>query len=154
LTTYYGLTKNPLAKERLLELIIIQSSAVFRKTVGGSTDKHHPDWTPYSGYRYERVNFGHDLESIWLLTDACNAIGFPNAPLMDLYRTLFSYALKYGFDRKNGGFYQSGYCNAPADQRNKTWWVQAEALVAALQMHCHTGERLFFNCFVTVQTLP
>lgn len=147
LTPYYRLTKEPLARERLLELIMIQANTVLRKWLGASTDRHQFDWTPFSERRYERVNYGHDLENIWLLTEACNAIGLPNALFMDLYRTLFDYALKYGFDKKNGGFYQSGRCNAPADWREKLSWVQAEALVAALQMYCRTGEELYYNCF-------
>lgn len=100
LTPYYRLTKEPLARERLLELIMIQANTVLRKWVGASTDRHQFDWTPFSERRYERVNYGHDLENIWLLTEACNAIGLPNALFMDLYRTLFDYALKYGFDKK------------------------------------------------------
>jgi len=37
-TTYYALTHNPVARERLLELVRIQSNTVVRKTLGACTD--------------------------------------------------------------------------------------------------------------------
>ncbi len=147
ITGYYLLTKDRTAWERLIELIFIQSNAVVRKTVGACTDKHHRDWTPLQGAGNERVSYGHALENIWLLTRACNLVGMPNSLLLDLYRTLFNYALQYGFDQKKGGFYYIGSFNKPADKRDKIWWVQAEGLVSALQMYRLTGEEVYFNCF-------
>ena len=78
---------------------------------------------------------------------ACKTAGLAENLLADLYRTLFNYALRYGFDRKNGGFYNSGFFNARADRREKIWWVQAESLVAALEMYKLTGEQLYWDCF-------
>jgi mannobiose 2-epimerase len=79
--------------------------------------------------------------------EACKTAGISSSLSLDLYRTLFNYALQYGFDRRNGGFYESGPFNAPADWRAKIWWVQAEGLVAALQMYRLTGEEVYWNCF-------
>ena len=147
LTPYYSLTKDRIARERLIELIFLQSNAVVRKTVGACTDKYHLDWTPLDGAGYDRITYGHDLENVWLLIEACNAAGISNGPLLDLYRTLFNYSLQYGLDREHGGFYYTGPFNAPADSQAKIWWVQAEGLVSALQMYRLTGEMLYFNCF-------
>jgi cellobiose epimerase len=146
-TRFYLLTKDLLVKERLGELIIVQSNAVVRKTLGGCTDKYQRDWTPLQGPGYERVRYGHDLENVWLLIEACEAVGLPNSLLLDLYRALFRYALRYGFDRRDGGFYYSGLFNAPADQRHKSWWVQAEGLISALSMYRLTAEELYWQCF-------
>lgn len=148
MTPYYLVTKDPLVLERLVELIFVQSNAVVRKTVGACTDQHTRDWTPLRGRGRDRVNYGHDLENVWVLMDACNAVGISNGLLLDLYRTLFSYSLRYGFDRKEGGFYYSGSFNASADRREKIWWIQAEALVSALQMYRLTEEEIYFNCFL------
>ena len=41
---------------------------------------------------------------------------FPGDAL-DLYRALFDYSLKYGYDEAQGGFFDSGPFNAPADSR-------------------------------------
>ncbi|MGC9326130.1 MAG: AGE family epimerase/isomerase, partial [Candidatus Hinthialibacter sp.] len=122
-TTYYNTCKDPTARERLLELIRIQSNSVLRKNVGACTDRYERDWTPLRGPDYDRVSYGHDLENIWLLMDACRAVGAPDGPLMDLFKTLFAYSLQYGFDAEQGGVYNSGPFNGMADQRGKDWWV-------------------------------
>ena len=46
LTTFYRASALPLARERLRELIDIQSNAVVRKNLGACTDKYERDWTP------------------------------------------------------------------------------------------------------------
>ena len=129
-TAFYRTGRLPLARERLLELIRIQSNAVVRKDIGACTDKYERDWTPRLDGDYARISYGHDLENIWLLIDACNAAKVSNYPLLDLYKALFDYSLKYGYDEASGGFYDSGRFNKPADRRAKVWWVQAEALVS------------------------
>jgi mannobiose 2-epimerase len=84
---------------------------------------------------------------VWVLAEACKAAGLPNGPLLDLYRTLFHYALRYGCDHTQGGFYDSGFFKVPADRRDKIWWVQAEGLVCALSLYCLTGEKIYWECF-------
>lgn len=147
ITTYYLITQDQIARKRLIELIFVQSNAVVRKSVGTCTDKYECIWKPLRGPDNDRVSYGHNLENVWLLIEACNATGISNGPLLDLYRTLFSYATHYGIDQKEGGFYYTGPFNAPANRREKVWWVQAEGLVSALQMYCLTREEVYFNCF-------
>ena len=139
-TTYYTLTKDPLARERLIELIQIESNAVVRKNLGVCTDKYQRNWTPLHGPEYDRVSYGHDIENVWLLVRACEAAGISNGPLLDLYETLAGYSLQYGYDREKGGFYDTGPFNAPADRKSKIWWVQSEGLVCALMMYRQTGK--------------
>jgi len=137
----------PLARERLLELINIESNAVVRKEIGACTDKYERDWTPRLEAAYARVSYGHDIENIWLLIDACDAAGVSNYPFGDLYRKLFDYSYKYGYDQGAGGFYDSGLFNQPADRLTKVWWVQAEAVVSALYMHRLTGDPKYLDVF-------
>jgi mannose/cellobiose epimerase-like protein (N-acyl-D-glucosamine 2-epimerase family) len=148
MTAFYRANPLPLARERLLELITIQSNAVVRKKIGACTDRYARDWTPILEGPGAVVSYGHDLENVWLLADAADAAGIPNAPHLDLYRTLFDYSLQYGYDRDRGGFYESGPFNQAADRRDKTWWVQAEALVSALYMYRLTGEQKYREVFV------
>ena len=145
--TYYLVIKDQIAMERLIELIFVLSNAVVRKTVGACTNKYQHNWIPLFKPGYDRVSYGHDLENIWMLIETCNTAGIPNSLLLDLYRTLFNYALQYGFDRKEGGFFESGPLNAPANKKDKIWWVQAECLVSALQMYSLTRDEVYFNCF-------
>jgi mannobiose 2-epimerase len=147
LTTFYRASKLPVARERLIELINIQSNAVLRKDIGACTDKYDRDWRPRPEPQFARVSYGHDLENIWLLMDACDAAGISSYPLLDLYRTLFDYSLKFGYDDKAGGFYDSGAFNQPADNRTKVWWVQAEALVSALYMYRMTNDARYLSVF-------
>ncbi|UCF15796.1 MAG: AGE family epimerase/isomerase [Phycisphaerales bacterium] len=147
MTTFYRASKLPLARERLLELINIQSNTVVRKNLGACTDKYDRDWTPRLEGDYARVSYGHDIENVWLLMDACDAAGVSNRPFLDLYRTLFDYSLKYGYDAAEGGFYDSGLFNQPADRRSKIWWVQTEAIVSTLCMNRITHDPKYLDVF-------
>ncbi len=147
MTDFYEATQLPLARERLLELIAIESNTVVRKRLGACTDKYERDWTPVLTEPYSRVSYGHDLENIWLLAQACKAAGISNAPYLDQYRQLFDYSMKYGYDEKKGGFFDNGRFNRKANNRNKVWWVQAEALVSALTMYDLTKEPSYLKVF-------
>jgi mannobiose 2-epimerase len=147
LTAFYRATGDPLVKERLTELLLIQSNAVVRKDLGACTDKYRPDWTPLRGPEYDRISYGHDIENVWLLMDAAQALGISAWTLADCYRTLFDYSLRHGFDAERGGFFNAGPIGGPADRREKVWWVQAECLVSALRMFNLTGDRVYYDCF-------
>lgn len=147
ITTFYRASKLPLARERLIELINIQSNTVVRKTLGACTDKYDRDWTPRLEGNYAQVSYGHDIENVWLLMDACDAAGISARPFADLFVTLFDYSLKYGYDQTDGGFYYTGAFNAPATDRSKSWWVQAEALVSSLYMYRFTGDAKYLAVF-------
>ncbi|HEV8132132.1 MAG TPA: AGE family epimerase/isomerase [Acidobacteriota bacterium] len=147
MTTFYRASKLPLARERLLELINIESNAVVRKKLGACTDKYLRDWTPRLEGNFARVSYGHDIENVWLLIDASNAADISNTPFLDLYHALFDYSLRYGYDTQQGGFYDSGPFNEPADNRNKTWWVEAEALASSLHMYRLTRDPKYFSVF-------
>ncbi|MDX9755874.1 MAG: AGE family epimerase/isomerase [bacterium] len=151
LTVYYEASKSPLARERLLELIQIQSNAVVRKTVGACTDKFTRDWRPVPKPEYDVVSYGHDIENIWLLMLACETARLPNGPFLDLYTTLFDYSLRHGYDKSAGGFYYYGPFNQDATNKAKVWWVQAEALVASLSMYHLTQDKRYLDIFT--QTL-
>ncbi len=147
MTTFYRAARLPLARERLVELIVIQSNTVVRKGLVACTDKYERDWTPRLDGNYSQVSYGHDIENVWLLMDACDAAGLSNAPLMDLYKALFEYSLKYGYDEAHGGFFYTGPFNQPAADRSKSWWVQAEALVSSLRMYRSTHDPRYRQVF-------
>jgi len=149
MTTFYRASNLPIARERLLELINIESNTVVRKNLGACTDKYDPDWTARLDSGYDRVSYGHDIENIWLLMDACDAAGVSNYPFMDLYRTLFDYSMKYGYDGRSGGFFYTGRFNMAADDRSKSWWVQAETIVSSLRMYEYTKDPKYLSVFET-----
>jgi mannobiose 2-epimerase len=147
LTAYYRASKSPVARERLVELINIESNAVVRKGLVACTDKYDRNWKPRLDNKWDRVSYGHDVENVWLLIDAIDAIGNSSYPLVDLFRDLWAYTLKYGYDEQNGGLYDSGNFNQPADSRQKAWWVQAEAIVSALYMYRYTQDEKYLDIF-------
>jgi mannobiose 2-epimerase len=120
---------------------------VVRKDLGVCTDKYREDWTPILEGGFARVSYGHDIENVWLIADACEAAGIPVSPLLDLFRTLWRASLEYGYDRADGGFYDSGPFRQAADSRNKVWWVQAEAIVSALTMYRLTADPIYIEVF-------
>jgi cellobiose epimerase len=147
MSAFYRASHLPLAAIRLAELATIESTTVVRKTAGACTDQYERDWTPRLTPSTARASYGHDLENIWLLVDAYDALQQPVAPLVDLFRALFDNALAHGYDPAAGGFFDSGPLGQDADRRGKTWWVQAEALVSALTMYRITGERRYADVF-------
>ena len=94
-----------------------------------------------------RSSYGHDLENIWLIVDALRALDQPTAPYHDLFRSIFDYARRHGYDESAGGFFESGVPGKPADRRAKIWWVQAEALVSALTMFELTRDPRYMDVF-------
>lgn len=146
-TAYYRASHLPLAATRLAELVTIQSNTVVRKSIGACTDQYERDWTPRLGADVARASYGHDLENIWLLADALDALGQPPGPYLDLFRTLFANAVAHGYDRQGGGFFDSGPLGQDADRRTKTWWVEAEALVSALTMYRLTADATYLDAF-------
>lgn len=147
LSTYYRASRRGQVRERLRELIGILSNAVIRKELPAGTDQYTEEWTPVLKGAGARISYGHDMENVWLLHDACDAAGQSFSPYLDLCRGLWKYALRYGWDNDRGGFFYTGDFNQPADNRVKSWWVQAEALVSALTMWKLTGEPDYFERF-------
>jgi cellobiose epimerase len=146
-TAYFALTKTDLVRARLEELISIQRDRVFRPEYGSTADRHLRDWSPVKG-RWNRSDYGHDLENVWLIADACDAIGASGDSAAQNCGRMFASSLREGFDRKRGGFYLSGPFGGPAIRRQKVWWVQAEALVAALAMFKRTGNPQHSDCYL------
>jgi mannobiose 2-epimerase len=145
--TFYRASQLPLAKERLVELIEIESNKVVRHDWGACTGTHARDWTPLLDPPHNQVSYGHDLENVWLLMDAVDTAGLAQEDYHDLYRRLWEYSLKYGYDDEQGGFYHSGPAERPAEDRAKIWWVQAEALLSALRMYEMFGDEKYLRVF-------
>ncbi|AGN01259.1 N-acylglucosamine 2-epimerase [Salinarchaeum sp. Harcht-Bsk1] len=133
-------------RDQLEELLHICTNTVLRKDVGACTDKYAPDWTPQLG-DLALASYGHDLESVWLVMDAVEALGLSQELFEDFYETLWDYSLEYGYDDEHGGFYFFGPIGEPATNRVKAWWVQAEVLTSALRMFDLTGEERYAEVF-------
>lgn len=135
LTPYVALQSSPLGRERLVELIRIQTTSIMRKQHPSSYECFDRDWRPAASALNERIAFGHDLENISLLVEACAAAKVAEPPLHDLFRQVFDQVSSSGVDWKHGGVYLYGKVGEPSHRREKIWWVQAEALLCAIHLY-------------------
>jgi len=95
-----------------------------------------PDWRAVPMHD----SFGHDVEAAFLVVEAAQALGRPDdEPTWRAARRIVDHALEWGWDDKNGGFYNAGQAFAEAHDKAKVWWVQAEGLNALLLMHERYG---------------
>lgn len=147
LTAFVDASSHSLGRARLIELISIESSAVVRKPHIACTDKYDRDWRPRLEGTFSRVSYGHDVENVWLLRQALKTAGLPISPYVDFFIANWNYCRRNGFDETGGGFYDSGPLGEPADKKDKVWWVEAEALVSALEMYQLTSDTDYFDAF-------
>jgi cellobiose epimerase len=94
-----------------------------------------------------RASYGHDLEGVWLALDAARALGWADRALLGWAEAISGYSLAHGYDRRHGGFYWAGPLGRRANDRTKEWWVQAEALVAMLELYRLTLDPTYHAAF-------
>jgi mannobiose 2-epimerase len=138
---------DPLVKERLAELLVINTNTVRHPEFPCNIDGWRPDWRMVETPGNLKASYGHDVECSWLVLDAARALGQAPALHLAWAESLCGYSLKYGYDHKNGGFFYTGPLGKPATDRRKEWWVQAEALVAMLEMYRQTGMQEYYAAF-------
>ena len=145
-TVYCTLSGNHLAQRRLGELVDIVGRRAIDERHGALTDGFERDWTPLRGARHDRVSYGHDIEAIYLLSEARACLGRPAVEGVETYRRLFDNAWRFGYGR-DGGVYAAGPLGEPADDHRRIWWVQAEALLGALTLYRLTGGPRYAGAF-------
>jgi len=148
-TVYRSICPDQLVAQRIAEVLDIARTVSSRVASGGVRDSYQTDWTSHkdSQRQFADVRYGRNLEVIWFFIDACESIEQPTASDISWLEMLFDYALKFGFDAEKGGFYLSGPVGERADNLEKIWWVQAEALVSALTLYRLTGRAKYWACF-------
>lgn len=144
---YYRATISPAVREALAELIVISSVAEVNLEVGTVVHAFEPDWTFVPKGGEFRSVYGADVENVWLVIEACDAIHQPNAPLLGMHEYIFENTFRYGWDEEKGGLYQSGPLGEEADNRVKEWWPQTEMLIGSLHMYRLTGEKKYWEGF-------
>lgn len=102
------------------------------------------DWTPLS----DTVSFGHDIEASWLLCEAAEVLNDPEW----IARTQEA-AVKMAYNVKayldvDGGLFNEGVPGRL--NREKHWWVQAEAMVGFMNAFHLTGDKTFLESTVRV----
>ncbi len=147
LTELYRAWPDPQVKQRLVELLAINTITVRHPTYYCNIDKWQPDWQMVMTPQNLRASYGHDVECAWLVMDAARAAGLPTRPYGPWAQSLAAYSLKYGYDPQHGGFAYTGPLGQPADDTKKEWWTQAEALVGMLELYRMTKSPEYLNTF-------
>jgi cellobiose epimerase len=147
LTELHRIWPDELVRQRLFELITINISSVHHRTHNANVDAWHRDWKIVNEPRNLRASYGHDVECIWLVSEAAATAGLSKSTLLNWAEGLASYSIEHGYDRAHGGFYSGGPLGAPADDTKKVWWVQAEALVGMLEMYRLSGNTIYYDLF-------
>lgn len=146
-TELHRVWPDPRVTARLNELLHLNTSTFRHPDHACNVDAWQPDWRMILSPQNLRASYGHDVECAWLALDAARALGRPAPVLRNWAVALGDYSLRHGYDPEHGGFYYTGPLDAPADNRMKEWWVQAEALVGMLELHRLTGEARFYDAF-------
>lgn len=149
-TELYSVWPDALVRERLQEMLHIIRDKIITKQ-GYLVLNLKPDWTPVSFRdssetlirRYkslDHVSFGHDVETAYLMLEASHALGIKNdKETLAVGKRMVDHALKNGWDKKVGGFYDEGYFFKGRDtitilSRSKNWWAQSEGMNTLLLM--------------------
>lgn len=140
-------TGNALVRERLSELVQINTLTVKHPDHACNIDGWHLDWKMIDSPRNLRASYGHDVECSWLVLDASRAMGRKDNALRTWAQTICNHAIRFGRDRTNGGFFYTGPLGNVSDDRKKVWWTQSEVLVAMLTMENLTGESKYRTIF-------
>ncbi|MFN0068456.1 MAG: AGE family epimerase/isomerase [Limisphaerales bacterium] len=143
----YRAWPDPRLRERLEELLQINTSSVLNHEHGCNLDAWHPDWRVVNEPRNLRASYGHDVECAWLVLDAVQVLDRSPVPYRSWAEALVGTSLRLGYDRRHGGFFYGGPLGQPADDLKKEWWVQAEALVSMLDLFRLTGDRRYLEVF-------
>ena len=128
-TALYEVWQDETLKSRVEELMRI----VREKIVAPGPSMHqffNPQWKPVP----DLDSFGHDVETAYLLLEAAAVAGREGSRAPSIAKGLLDHALDYGWDEKNGGFFEAGGTFGPVHDRRKSWWVQAEGLNTLLLM--------------------
>jgi mannobiose 2-epimerase len=147
LAELYRAWPDPLVRQRLAELVVVNANTVRHPDFNCNVDGWRPDWRMVETPANLRASYGHDVECAWLTLDAARALGQSPRLLRGWAEALCAYSLKFGYDRAHGGIYYTGPLGRPADDTKKEWWVQAEALVAMLEMYRLTGKPEYYDAF-------
>jgi mannobiose 2-epimerase len=146
-TSLHAAAPEALPRERIVELMEIVGTRTVSRRFAVAFDGYQENWTPLRGRSNHTVSFGHEVQAIPLLLAACDAVDGERAALAEPLRRRFAYCMRFGFDYENGGFFSRGRSGRPAGNRTKIWWVQAEALLAALTMYAIGRERPYIAAF-------
>lgn len=151
-TTLYeasGKAQHRAALEQVVDLLLAKA---IHPQDGYAYEPYDRDWVPQPGRdRAMTTMYGHNVELAWLLLEAFRVLGRDRDQHRDAVLGLIDHALTFGVDRERGGLALYGPQMGDvldADQLSprrltKSWWEQAELLVATAEAFEWTHEQRY-----------
>lgn len=127
------------ANGALVETLLAIMTVAMDPATGHIRERFEADWTPSKGPDRHRASYGHEVEVAWMIPVAAERAGLPPGMVLGPAVRTMRHALRTGWDRRRGGLFESGREGRRADGRAKSWWVQAEGLLAGLSLYLRTG---------------
>ena len=149
LATLYDVTGDRQVRARLEELLDLFVNKIIDPDIGYGRYYFHDDWSVADRDGDSKESeYGLDLEASWLITEAAERVGRQRDPaIRRASLALVDHALRYGFDKENGGVYRYGPATEPAKNMDMEWWQQCEALVGLLNAYQLTGDPKYWQAF-------
>lgn len=149
LATLYDATGDAAVRTRVEELLDIFTKKIVDSNQGYGRLYFTRDWTPYYPDDASHSSaYGLDLEASWLISESAKLVGRVNdAATRRVTLALVDHALQVGFDKEHGGVYSSGPVVGVVVNKSKSWWQQAEGLVAFLNAFQMTGNEKYWDAF-------
>jgi mannose/cellobiose epimerase-like protein (N-acyl-D-glucosamine 2-epimerase family) len=135
LCSLHELAPRPGVETRMRELLALMATVDAADPQG--VTRFARDWTPQ---RKTRVEYGFDMKRIWLCEAAADTVGGASPTMTALDDALFDRAIELGWDSRDGGLFNAGRPGRRADELTKTWWTQAETLLASLWLWRRTHD--------------
>jgi mannobiose 2-epimerase len=147
--TLYDATGDAAVRVRLEELLDIFTGQIVDANHGYGRLFFTRDWKPYNPEgAAPQSAYGLDLEASWLIAESAKLVGRVNDPkTRRVALALVDHALKVGFDSEHGGVYGSGPAAGPVVDKSKSWWEQADGLVAFLNAYQMTADPKYWAAF-------
>jgi mannobiose 2-epimerase len=87
-------------------------------------------------------SYGHDIEGSWLIQEALDVLESKDSKYQDMVLAIGENIYNIAFDEE-GCLYNE--CEEGHVDRNRVWWVQAEAMIGFMNMYHKTGDMKYMN---------
>jgi mannobiose 2-epimerase len=167
-TVLYQCSGKPIHARKLEEVVAIILDRMISKQSGCGLNQFDVRFNPRPAINIKRTwnaerktgevvaaptdttSYGHNIELLWLLNRAGEALGKP----VDCYdvvgRRLAEHTLRYGLDKEYGGVYRDGPHDGPALVQDKEWWQNCESMVGFLDAFEHFEDDRYAEAFLGV----
>ncbi len=127
---------SPQLRARLHALVQIMREQIINQETGQMKLHFTAAWRSLT----ESVSYGHDIEASWLLVEAAELLGDE-----ELLGGIIPTAIQMAQVVYDEGLNEDGSLRDDDQNDDRTWWIQAEAMVGFLNAYQLSGETHFLN---------